>query len=84
MIIFNKVLNILYIFIMLQVLNNYWVYGICFIILLIIIRKIIILNKPFNETEFIQKYENQERLKEKLSMQVIKEGLPTLAKFYFI
>ena len=69
---------------MLESLNNNWVYGICIILIIIIIIKIRNLNKPINEEVFIKKLQNQERLKEKLSMQVIKEGLPTLAKFYFI
>jgi hypothetical protein len=69
---------------MLEQLNNKWIYIICIIILIIIIIKIINLNKPINEALFIEKIENQEKLKEKISMQVIKEGLPTLAKFYFL
>jgi hypothetical protein len=69
---------------MLDQLNNKWTYGICIIIFIIIIIKIRNLNKPINEEHFIEKLENQEKLKEKMSMQVIKEGLPVLAKFYFI
>ena len=69
---------------MFEILNNNWIYGICILLIIIIIIKIRNLNKPINEESFIEKLENQERLKERLSMQVIKEGLPTLAKFYFI
>ena len=69
---------------MLDQLNNKWNYIICFIIFIIIINKIRNLNKPIDEALFIEKLENQEKLQEKMSMQVIKEGLPTLAKFYFI
>lgn len=64
---------------MLEKLNNIWVYIVSIILFVIIIKKIINLNKPFNQERFVEQMENQKKLRNKISMNMIKEELPVLA-----
>ena len=64
---------------MLERLNNIWTYIIAIILFIVIIKKIINLNKPFDQKRFIEQIQNQQKLKEKISINMIKEELPILA-----
>jgi len=67
---------------MLDCFNNFWVIFIAAILLFFIIKKIINLNKPFNHNKFIKQYYNQIKLKKKLNLELIKQGIPKLASYY--
>jgi hypothetical protein len=67
---------------MLDIFNNIWVIIICVIIGLIIIRKIYNLNKPFDEEQFMEKYQNQKKLKEKFSLDILKKNIPNITHMY--
>jgi hypothetical protein len=67
---------------MLKIFNNIWVILISCFVLYLIINKIINMNKPFDVENFIQKYENQEKIKNKLSLNNFKSGLSTIASYY--
>ena len=64
---------------MLERLNNIWTYIIAIILFIVIIKKIIKLNKPFDQQRFIEQIQNQKKLKEKISIDMIKNDLPILA-----
>lgn len=53
---------------MLEKLNNCWVLILSFLIFCMIIKKLYYLNKPFDEQKFIQQYNNQTKLKDKINM----------------
>ena len=53
---------------MLEKLNNYWVLILSFLIFCMIIKKLYYLNKPFDEQKFIQQYNNQTKLKDKIGI----------------
>ena len=61
---------------------NLWLILISIIILYIIIKKIINLNKPFNEKKFIDKYINYKKLKKKLNFNNITENIPLITSYY--
>ena len=67
---------------MLDKFNNIWIIIICIILLIIIIRKIYNLDKPFDENKYIQQIINQKKLKEQFNLNLIKNGLPTIASYY--
>jgi flagellar biosynthesis/type III secretory pathway M-ring protein FliF/YscJ len=67
---------------MLDLFNNIWVILICIILVFFIVRKIIKLNKPFDEERFIEQYKNQQKLSEKFSMVSLQKSLPKLTSFY--
>ena len=67
---------------MLDKFNNIWVIIISIIILLIIIKKIYNLNKPFDEKRFVEQYRNQIKLKNNFSLKSIPKTLPKLASYY--
>jgi len=65
-------------------LDNYWFIFFSIILIFIIIRKINNLNKPFNENEFINKYNNYTKIKnDKLNFNNIKENILSIICFYF-
>jgi hypothetical protein len=66
---------------MLEKLNNKWTLLFAIILFVIIVRKIIKLNKPFDQEKFINQMENQKKLKEKISINMIKEELPLIANY---
>lgn len=70
-----------YILIMLEKLNNKWTLLIAIILVIIIVRKIVKLNKPFDQEKFINQMENQKKLKEKININMIKEELPLIANY---
>jgi hypothetical protein len=67
---------------MLDRFNNIWVILICIILAFFIIKKIYNFNKPFDEKRFIEQYINQQKLKEKFSLEAIPQSLPKLASYY--
>jgi hypothetical protein len=67
---------------MLECFNNIYIIIISILLLYAIIKKIINLNKPFNEVDFLTKYNNQQKLKENLSLDNLKKQIPTLTSYY--
>lgn len=67
---------------MLSCFNNGWVLLIGVILLYFIIKKIYNLNKPFDEKKFIEQYANQKKLKNKINIELFKQGIPQLASYY--
>lgn len=67
---------------MLDRFNNFWVILICIILVIFIVKKIYNLNKPFDEKRFIEQYVNQQKLKEKFTLEGIPQSLPKLASYY--
>ena len=55
---------------MLEKFNNIWVILLSILLLYVIVRKIINLNKPFDEKRFIQQYKNQLKLKKQLILKI--------------
>jgi flagellar biosynthesis/type III secretory pathway M-ring protein FliF/YscJ len=67
---------------MLDKFNNVWIILLAFILLFVIIKKIVNLNKPFDEKRFIEQYQNQIKLKKKFNINNLKQKLPQLASYY--
>lgn len=67
---------------MLEQFNNIWVIIISIILIYIIINKILNLNNPINETLYLEKCKNQEKLKKQFNFNDIPKGLPALASYY--
>jgi len=61
-------------------LINSWLIILSIILLIIIIKKIINLNKPFNEKLFIEKYNNYKKLEGKINLKNIKESVVNYKK----
>ena len=66
---------------MLEKLNSIWALIFAIILIIIIAKKIINLNKPFDQEKFINQIENQKKLKEKININIIKEELPLIANY---
>ena len=69
---------------MLEKLNNIWTFIIAIILFIVIIKKIIKLNKPFDQERFIEQINNQQKLKQKINIDMIKEDLPALTNYILI
>ena len=67
---------------MLDKFNNMWIILLSILLLWIIVRKIINLNKPFDETRFIKQYKNQIRLKKQFNINIIQKNIPKLTSYY--
>lgn len=67
---------------MLEIFNNVWCLVFAFILLVAIFKKICNLNKPFDEARFIEKYQNQHKLKNKFSLELLPKNLPKMAQYY--
>jgi hypothetical protein len=67
---------------MLEKFNNIWVILLSILLLYIIVRKIINLNKPFDERRFIEQYNNQLKLKKQLNIDIIQKNIPKLTSYY--
>ena len=67
---------------MLEKFNNIWVILLSILLLYVIVRKIINLNKPFDEKRFIQQYKNQLKLKKQLNIDIIQKNIPKLTSYY--
>lgn len=65
----------------LNVFNNIWVLLFSTILLFAIIKKISNLNKPFDESKFIEQYQNQQKLKKKLNFDNFHQNIPTITSF---
>jgi hypothetical protein len=67
---------------MFEIFNNIWVLVIGLFLLYTIYKKIKNLDKPFDESKFIEQYKNQRRLKKKINFTTLQKGLPTIASYY--
>ena len=67
---------------MFEIFNNIWVLLLGLFLLYTIYNKIKNLNKPFNESKFIEQFKNQKRLKKKFNLNYLHKGLPTIASYY--
>ena len=67
---------------MLDKFNNCWIILFCIILIIFIIKKIYNLNKPFDEKRFIEQHINQQKLKDKITLELISKNLPNLAYYY--
>ncbi len=67
---------------MLEKFNNIWVILLSILLLYIIVKKIINLNKPFDERKFIEQYNNQLKLKKQLNIDIIQKNIPKLTSYY--
>ena len=67
---------------MLDKFNNIWIIIISIIIFIIIIKKICNLNKPFDQSRFIEQYTNQIKLQEKFTLKSIPNNIPKIASYY--
>ena len=67
---------------MIDSFNNIWVIIIAIILLFVIIRKLINLNKPFDEERFINQYKNQIKLKKNFKLDSLPEQIPTIASYW--
>lgn len=67
---------------MLQKFNNIWIILLSILLLYVIVRKIINLNKPFDEKRFIQQYKNQLKLRKQFNIDIIQKNIPKLTSYY--
>ena len=67
---------------MLEKFNNIWIILLSILLLYVIVRKIINLNKPFDEKRFIEQYSNQLKLKKQLNIDIIQKNIPKLTSYY--
>ncbi len=65
----------------LDVFNNIWVLFFSGLLLFAIIKKISNLNKPFDESKFIEQYQNQQKLKKKLNFDNFHQNIPKITSF---
>ena len=63
-------------------LLNTWLIIISIILLYIIVKKIINLEKPFNEEQFIEKYNNYKKLEETINLDKITENIPSITSYF--
>lgn len=61
---------------------NIWFILISVFLLYVIIKKIINLNKPFNQKIFIEKYNNSKKLEKKINLDNFKKNIPLLTSYY--
>jgi len=67
---------------MFEIFNCIWIFIFGLFLLYIIYKKIKNLDKPFDESKFIEQCKNQKRLKKKLNFNNLHKGLPTIASYY--
>ena len=67
---------------MLDKFNNMWIILLSILLLVIIVRKIINLNKPFDEPRFIEQYKNQIKLRKQFNINMIQKNIPKLTSYY--
>lgn len=67
---------------MFELFNNIWVLLICLFLIYCIYKKISNLNKPLQETKFVEQMKNQQKLKKKINLNQIVKKLPSLASYY--
>lgn len=69
---------------MLNIFNNIWTAIISVILIIVIIKKIYNINKPFDENKFIEQYTNQQKLKNKINIGInsIPLNLNKIASYY--
>ncbi len=67
---------------MLEIFNNPWIILVCTFLIYCIYKKIKNLNKPLEETKFIEQMKNQQKLKKKFNFNNIVKNLPNMAEYY--
>ncbi len=67
---------------MLEIFNNPWTILVCGFLIYCIYKKIKNLNKPLEETKFIEQMKNQQKLKKKFNFNNIVKSLPNMAEYY--
>ena len=67
---------------MLDIFNNYWIIILSIIIILIGIKKIYYLNKPFDHNKFIKQYHNKNKLKNKFNNINLHNEISKIANYY--
>jgi hypothetical protein len=67
---------------MFEIFNNPWMLLVCVFLIYSIYKKIKNLNKPLEETKFIEQMKNQQKLKKKLNFNNIVDKLPQMASYY--
>ena len=67
---------------MFEIFNNPWIILICIFLIYSIYKKIKNLNKPLNQTKFIEQLQNQQKIKKKFNFYNIVTKLPTVASYY--
>ena len=67
---------------MLELFNNPWTILICAFLIWCIYKKIKNLNKPLEETQFIEQMKNQQKLKKKFNINNLVKNLPNMAEYY--
>ena len=61
---------------------NTWLIIISIILFYIIVKKIINLGKPFNEEQFIEKYNNYKKLEEKMNLEKITQNIQSITSYF--
>jgi hypothetical protein len=71
---------------MLDKFNNIWVFIICFILVIFIIKKIYNLNKPFDENRFIEQHFNKQhigqQIQDNFSLGTLSKSLSKMTSYY--
>jgi hypothetical protein len=67
---------------MFEIFNNSWLILICGFLIYSIYKKIKNLNKPIEETKFIEQFKNQQKLKKNFNLNNIVTRLPDVASYY--
>lgn len=71
-----------HIFIMFEIFNNPWIILIIIFLIYSIYNKIKNLNKPLNQTKFIEQLQNQQKIKKNFNFNNIVTKLPILTSYY--
>jgi hypothetical protein len=67
---------------MFEIFNNSWIILICIFLIYSIYKKIKNLNKPIEETKFIEQFKNQQKLKKNFNLNNIITQIPEVASYY--
>lgn len=69
---------------MLDCFNSFWIILICIILFYFIVKKIYNLTQPFDEKRFLLQCKNQEKLKNKINLNIesIPGMIPNFASYY--
>jgi hypothetical protein len=67
---------------MLKIFNNKCIILLSLFISYCIVKKINNLNKPFDEFKFIEQYQNQKKIKKKITLENFPKELSNLASYY--
>jgi len=67
---------------MFDMFNNYWIIILSIIIILAVCKKIYYMNKPFDHENFINKYNNKNKLKNKFNNINLHEEISKITNYY--